>query len=191
MERVHHVLHRGARTENRRRSSKSNSLAARAASDGLICSRRERGHLPSSPRAIAMPTRNPPTTTIERATAHGRKPATPERISAQEKHRNGNRIGGSQRQPRIADEHKWNHYRNVDRKLSRQMPVAPSPSLLVNRGRLGSGIRCNLCRITSSCSGARPTPTAAATRPRRCAAPRRYRPRRAPRATLRCCVPVR
>jgi hypothetical protein len=41
----------------------------------------------------------------------------------------------------------------VDKKLSKQMPIAPSPSRLVSRGPSGSGNLSSLCRINSSWSG--------------------------------------
>src|SRR5262249_33584342 len=92
------------------------------------------------PRAIATPTNTAPTATIDRPVAHGRNPA--QRPKAYP-HTNNIPMATAleRRSANLASpiRMKGMTIGNVDRKLSKQMPAAPSPSRFVSRGRSGSG----------------------------------------------------
>jgi hypothetical protein len=108
------------------------------------------------PSAIATPTMTLPSATNERPIDPGRNPAQRPNMNP---HRNSIAIATAfdTRSASFASPMSKNGMTmgNVDRKLSRQIPSAPSQSVVVSRGRAGSDNRCNLCRINSSCAGSK------------------------------------
>ena len=108
------------------------------------------------PSAIATPTNAPPTTTIDRPIASGRNPAQCPKTYP---HKNNMAMATifETRSASLASPIKMNGMTigNVDTKLSKHRPNAPSQSLFVNPGRSGSGNSRSFCRINSSCVGAR------------------------------------
>src|SRR6516162_841244 len=154
MDGVRHVLGRGTGTEvGATDVSKGHDAPTLTAAFG----RRDGFH---PPRAIATPTNAAPTATIERPVAHGRNPA--QRPSAYP-HTNSIPMATAleRRSANRTSPIRMNGMTigNVDRKLSKQIHIAPSPSRFVNRGRSGSGNWSRLCRINSSWSGGKTDPS--------------------------------